>query len=54
MSSAWVACARTGNPSIKGMAWPAHDNRVPTMVYDNASQVMMDPAGVARRAVMAT
>ncbi len=54
MSSAWAAFARTGNPSIKGMAWPAHDNRVPTMVYDNASQVMMDPAGVARRAVMAT
>lgn len=54
MSSAWTAFARTGNPSIKGLAWPAHDNRVPTMVYDNVSKVMMDPAGAARRAVMAT
>lgn len=54
MSSAWAAFARTGNPSIKGLAWPAHDNWVPTMVYDNASKVMMDPAGAARRAVMTT
>ena len=54
MSNAWAAFARTGNPSIKGLAWARHDDRVPTMVYDNVSKVMMDPAGAARRAVMAT
>jgi hypothetical protein len=42
-----------GAPIIKTVD-TFHDNRVPTMVYDNASQVMMNPAGVARRAVMAT
>lgn len=52
MSSAWAAFACTGNPSIKGLAWPAHDDRVPTMVYDSVSKVMMDPAGAARRTVL--
>ncbi|WP_298196983.1 carboxylesterase family protein [Novosphingobium sp.] len=52
MSGAWAAFAHTGNPSIKGLTWPAHDARVPTMVYDNTTRVVMDPAGAARRAVM--
>jgi para-nitrobenzyl esterase len=52
MSSAWAAFARTGNPSIRGLAWAPHDERVPTMVYDNVSKVILDPAGAARRAVM--
>ena len=52
MSSAWAAFARSGDPSIRGLAWPRHDARVPTMVYDSVSKVMMDPAGPARLAVI--
>ncbi|MBC2669772.1 carboxylesterase/lipase family protein [Novosphingobium piscinae] len=52
MSGAWAAFAHTGSPSTKALAWPAHDERVPTMVFDTDTRVVMDPAGAARRAVM--
>ncbi len=44
MSAAWVAFARTGNPSIPGLAWPAYTAATrATMVFDNDTRVQMDP-----------
>ncbi len=46
VSSAWIAFARTGNPTTKLMpAWPGYsaDNRA-TMVIDNTPRVETDPA----------
>jgi para-nitrobenzyl esterase len=45
LSGAWAAFARTGNPSQKGLAWPAYtlDQRA-TMVFDGPkSEVVHDP-----------
>jgi para-nitrobenzyl esterase len=45
LSSAWAAFARTGNPSQKGLVWPAYtaDQRA-TMVFDAVgSKAVNDP-----------
>jgi para-nitrobenzyl esterase len=50
MSDAWLAFARTGNPSHPGLPeWPAYDqeNRA-TMVFDDQSRVINDPRGRER------
>lgn len=52
MSEAWLAFARSGNPTHAGMAtWPEYDTtRRATMVFDVESERVDDPAGVQRRA----
>ena len=53
VSDAWLALARTGNPSIPKLpAWPPYDaGKRATMVFDDVSAVAEDPIG-AERAVM--
>lgn len=52
MSQAWVNFARTGNPSQPGLTWtPYTEASVATMVWDNNSKMVNDPAGAARKAV---
>ncbi len=55
MMDAWLAFARTGNPSHEGIgAWPAYDDHArPTMVFDRASALAEDPFGNERAAVEA-
>jgi para-nitrobenzyl esterase len=45
LSGAWAAFARTGNPSQKGLAWPAYTlAQRATMVFDvTKSEVVNDP-----------
>jgi len=44
ISGAWVAFARTGNPSQKGLAWPSYDaNKRATMILDDKCEVADDP-----------
>lgn len=52
ISGAWVAFARTGNPSQKGLAWPAYNttNRA-TMILDNKCEVVDDPRKEVRFAL---
>lgn len=53
ISAAWVAFARSGNPSHAGLGdWPAFTlaNRA-TMVFDTESRVVDDPYGEERRAM---
>jgi para-nitrobenzyl esterase len=55
MSRAWVAFARTGNPSHAGIPrWPAFDSTRPTMVFDRECRVVTDLRGEERRALAAT
>jgi para-nitrobenzyl esterase len=51
ISSAWVAFARTGNPSHKDLPkWPAFDTKQrATMILDNECQVVDDPNGEERQ-----
>lgn len=51
MSAAWVAFARTGNPSHSRMPrWPAFDPATrPTMMFDTDTRVVNDPYGDERR-----
>lgn len=51
MSDAWVAFARTSNPSHSGIPnWPAFDSAtVPTMFFDNNCEVKYDHDRDARR-----
>lgn len=54
MSSAWIAFARTGNPSTEDLPpWPAYDlkNRA-TMVFDLESRVQEDPYREIRRILL--
>ena len=55
MSAAWVAFARTGNPSHKGIPqWPAFDStKRPTMVFGDEAKVVNDPGGEERLALKA-
>jgi len=52
ISGAWAAFARTGNPSQKGLAWPAYNttNRA-TMILDNKCEVIDDPRKEVRFAL---
>ena len=55
ISGAWVAFARTGNPSHQGIPkWPAFDSRQrATMILDQESRVVDDPNGSERQALLA-
>jgi para-nitrobenzyl esterase len=55
MSAAWVAFARTGNPSHRGIPqWPAFDGtRRATMVFGDEATVVNDPGGEERLALKA-
>lgn len=55
ISGAWVAFARTGNPSHEGLPkWPAFDSRQRrTMILDRDSRVVDDPNGSERQALLA-
>lgn len=52
VSGAWVAFARTGNPSQKGLAWPAYDmSRRATMILNDKCEVVDDPRKEVRFAL---
>jgi para-nitrobenzyl esterase len=52
ISAAWVAFARTGNPSHKGLAWPAYSTaQRATMVFDDKTEVVDDPRKDVRLAI---
>lgn len=53
ISSAWVAFARTGNPSHKGIPnWPAFTTKQrATMILNNECEVVNDPNGEERQAL---
>ncbi len=55
ISGAWVAFARTGNPSHKGLPkWPAFDTKQrATMILNNECEVVDDPNGEERQALRA-
>jgi para-nitrobenzyl esterase len=55
MSAAWVAFARTGNPSHRGIPqWPAFDStRRATLVFGDEAKVVNDPGGEERLALKA-
>lgn len=55
MSSAWTAFARTGNPNHAGLPhWPPYDiTRRATMIFNNESRVVDDPAKQERLAMAA-
>jgi para-nitrobenzyl esterase len=55
MSEAWLAFARTGNPSTPALPdWPAYEpGRRATMVFDLESRVVDDPYPAMRKAVQA-
>ena len=44
MADAFIAFAKTGNPSTPALPWPAYDARTkPTMVFDSQSGAKNDP-----------
>lgn len=52
ISSAWVAFARTGSPSQKGLAWPAYNTtKRATMILDDKCEVVDDPRKEVRLAL---
>jgi para-nitrobenzyl esterase len=52
ISAAWVAFARTGNPSQKGLAWPAYNTtKRATMILDDKCEVVDDPRKEVRLAL---
>jgi para-nitrobenzyl esterase len=54
ISGAWVAFARTGNPSEKGLAWPAYNTaKRATMILDDKCEVVDDPRKEVRMALAA-
>ncbi len=51
VSGAWTAFARTGNPSQKGLPWPAYSVvERPTMVFNDECKIVNDPGKEARLA----
>ena len=51
---AWLAFARTGDPSTDALAWPGHDATTrPTMVFDVSSRPEDAPREAERAAVEA-
>ena len=55
ISGAWVAFARTGNPSHEGVPnWPAFDTKQrATMILNNECEVINDPNGEERQTLRA-
>ena len=54
MSEAWIAFARTGDPSTGRLKWPAYElNTRPTMIFNVHSTVVNDPRK-AERELLAT
>lgn len=52
VSGAWAAFARSGNPSQKGLAWPAYDTaKRATMILDDKCEVVNDPRKEVRLAL---
>jgi para-nitrobenzyl esterase len=53
VSGAWLAFARSGNPSVSGLPpWTAFNSRDrATMVFDNDSRVVNDPIAAERLAI---
>jgi para-nitrobenzyl esterase len=51
MSPAWIAFARTGNPSHPGLpAWPRYETgRRATMIFDTQPRVVNDPESEVRK-----
>jgi para-nitrobenzyl esterase len=55
MHAAWIAFARTGDPSTPGLPWPQYDaNRRATMRFDTTCEVLDDPGRDVRLAFEAT
>jgi para-nitrobenzyl esterase len=51
-SAAWVAFARSGDPSQPGLAWTPYDPaKVNTMVFDGKSAMVDDPASASRHSM---
>ena len=49
LSQAWINFARSGNPSQRGLAWPAYDvAQRQMMIFDTVSHVVADPDREAR------
>jgi para-nitrobenzyl esterase len=53
ISDAWIHFARTGNPNHAGMPhWSAFSpDRIPTMIFDNHTQLINDPDGEEQRSI---
>jgi para-nitrobenzyl esterase len=51
MHGAWTSFVRTGDPNFEALPhWPAYDlERRATMVFNDVSEVVDDPAGAERR-----
>ena len=54
VSMAWVSMARNGSPNHPGLpAWPKYDPaKVPTMVFDTKCEMVNDPDGEGRKALV--
>lgn len=52
ISGAWAAFAHTGNPSQKGLAWPAYESsKRATMILDDKCELVDDPRREVRLAL---
>ena len=52
MMDAWLAFARTGNPSTPALPWPPHDAATrPTMVFDVTTEVQPAPRDAERATI---
>ena len=55
MAPAWLAFARSGNPSTSTLTWPAYDAASrQTMIFDVPSRVVSDPDAPVRQFLTAT
>ena len=53
MASAWAAFAATGNPGLPDLKWtPTDPASNKTMIWDNASRMVDDPDGEARKILL--
>jgi para-nitrobenzyl esterase len=52
MCGAWIEFARTGNPNHAHLPhWPAFSADQPTMIFDNAPSVAMNPDGAEQKSI---